>query len=165
MSALSPWIDQFSKKHKSILSLVRGAVSQGLPKTKTYTDFKAKGLGVAKQAWFNMWNDVARAYTNPDTYLDQTNMRSKPIPELVPISLGRQAKAYSYTVSFNSIDGVTGLEKVKHLTIASTNLIETFDIYQMTSETANAYGFEEDVDLESMRIESVTFNENPIFRV
>ncbi len=164
MGNMSPWIDQFSTKHKQLVPFIRGAISEGLKPTATYNVFKADGMGVSKQKWFRMWNGLKETYVNPDKYLDQTNPKAKPIISLIPPARGQQNRSYLYNAEYIYFDPATGVSQLGHKALASTNLVSVEDVYSAIRDIADPYHKGLEIAEDTIRIKSVTYSATPIFR-
>lgn len=164
MSGLTTWLSGFTKGTRSLLPFARSAVSSGIRATEFYNVTKAAGIGARKTDVLRMMSDLKKTYTDINMYLDQSNLKSKPIPDLIPPSLGRSPRTYTYVVKADRVDELTGFTYESYTTIASSTLLETGDVYAEALDDFNKYGLPEPINAETLWIDSITRSDNPIFR-
>jgi hypothetical protein len=164
MGNWSEWLSGFTQSTRQLLPFARAAVSDGISRTEFYNITRAAGIGARKQDVLRMMRDLQTAYKNPSQYLDQSDLTAKPIPELIPQSLGRQARNYSYVVSAELFDPVSESFYRDHVTIASSTLLDVDSAFSDAMAEWGKYGMSQNVSEGSIKIESVTRSDNPIFR-
>jgi len=162
MSLLSGWIDTFSKTIRQNFNFIKGAVYNGLGKTETYNMLKAGGSAGRKTDVLRMYQDIKDSYRDVNTYLDQSNPLAKPNPDLIPPALGRQERSYSYVVKYKAKSAITGFNFSETLTIGSSRLLSTGEMFDMMNEAANPYGYVDEVYQDSFEVVDIHYSNDPV---
>lgn len=165
MSNLSPWIDGFTKTVRQNLPLIKGAVSQGIGASATYNMLKAGGTAGRKTDFLRMYRDIKAASRDVNTYLDQTDPTARPNPDLIPPSLGRQERAYSYVVDYKAKSAITGFNFTETVTISSSSILNVEQVMDLALEAANPYDYVDEVYQDSIQIKDIHYSDNPIFQI
>ena len=163
MSTLSPWIDGFSKTIRQNLPFIKGMVSQKMKSEHIYQTLLKAGPAGRKKEVLRMIADVRAATKDVNTYLDQSNPLAYPNPDLIPMALGRQTKAYNYLIEYQGKSAITGFNFTEQVTISSSRLLRVQEMYDEVEESTNPYGYVDTVIEEGYDVKEIHYSDNPYF--
>lgn len=163
MGNWSEWLSTFTAGTRALLPFARSAVSEGIGRTEFYNITRRAGIGAKKTDVLRMMRDLQAAFKDPTLYLDSSDLTSKPVEELIPVSLGRQARTYSYTVSVMRENAATGETWKDFTTIGSSVLLDVGDVYGDAVQDFDRYELPDTPNLATLRIESINKSLDPIF--
>lgn len=164
MGKLTSWLSGFTKGARKLLPFIRSAVADKVGATNFYNFTRDAGIGANKKSVLRMYREVAATYKDPSTYFNMSSRQNKPIPELIPRSLGPTARSYSYELSVVRTNPMTGLSYRDDLTIASNRILSLGEAYDMAGDMFDRYEIPDDIDITTLEVNAVTYSAAPIFR-
>ena len=161
MALQDNWMGQWSDTLRQNFPIIRGMVAQGFGKTETYNVLKAGGVAGRKQDVLRMWQDIKDTTRDINSLVDQSNPMAKPIGELIPPSLGKQARSYSYLLEYEAVDPFSHVGTASMTTVSSDRLLSVDEIKEAATREINKYGFMESFELDSLEIKEIHYDNDP----
>lgn len=148
-----------TKGVSAAIGFIRQAVTGGLSANATIRALRESGFQVQRKNALEAHKAMKYAMQDPLTYMPVERDR-KPNPDLVPLAVVEQNRAYRHTAWIDYYDSAIQDIVREHVTIDEDYLMTYDEFYLFTGQYAAKYGSTEREVLD-FDIESVTYSDSP----